>query len=477
MNRLAYLVSIVLVPVFSNAQVKVMEVLEIEDFGTFIIDEVPGIVTKDKYILASGNIADLTKSQVLKLLNEKLEGFPNDEKVEILKKESQIKRIVVHEGGYFNATLVSDRYDRDIAYALLTADEVETLPPTALGNIKEIGTGATVWWTLSPSTDFESSLSLRAFTHDHQENHLVHREQIAADKQDDAAFQNGLLLNCGYVVGIFHNKSGDASHILLTREDLQDHGFDFPHGPDCGPETGDVLDPTLEPEVSEWTTPGATTHEENTATIMTVTQPSDEVLSQYLDQYLDSIAGHDSLTLQAVENMEGHLSEVAEDAENKINMMFVILGGLFGVLAIGIIFLVAKRRNRTEAEPVIPEATKAASTPTEEIKTESNPTPAPTGLQVMDESGVFGGGALDIGMEASIGRSSSNDLTFPDSITQVSRSHAKFVSDQDRLSIIDLGSSNGTFVNDVRLEAHTPVELKTGDVIHLGKSRFSFKVK
>lgn len=50
----------------------------------------------------------------------------------------------------------------------------------------------------------------------------------------------------------------------------------------------------------------------------------------------------------------------------------------------------------------------------------------------------------------------------------VSRRHAQLHVEQGVLWVVDLGSSNGTFVNDVRLTSHVPVQLP-----HDAKLRFA----
>lgn len=53
---------------------------------------------------------------------------------------------------------------------------------------------------------------------------------------------------------------------------------------------------------------------------------------------------------------------------------------------------------------------------------------------------------------------------------KVSRYHAALMIDEPMIVIRDLGSTNGTFLNGVRLEA--PVELKNGDVVTVGGLSF-----
>ncbi|MFC1612017.1 sigma 54-interacting transcriptional regulator, partial [Myxococcota bacterium] len=66
-----------------------------------------------------------------------------------------------------------------------------------------------------------------------------------------------------------------------------------------------------------------------------------------------------------------------------------------------------------------------------------------------------------------VGRAEDADLSVDD--PSVSRRHA-IVRTGERLTIEDLGSSNGTRVRDVRLEAGQPAEISPGDVIDLGSA-------
>lgn len=67
-------------------------------------------------------------------------------------------------------------------------------------------------------------------------------------------------------------------------------------------------------------------------------------------------------------------------------------------------------------------------------------------------------------MQSTIGRSPDNDIPVPD--PEVSRRHAQIMHQSNGYAIVDLGSTNGTFVNDVRVIELTP--LKHGDLIRLG---------
>lgn len=70
-----------------------------------------------------------------------------------------------------------------------------------------------------------------------------------------------------------------------------------------------------------------------------------------------------------------------------------------------------------------------------------------------------------------IGREESNTIAFPDDST-VSRSHAQISSSNGSFTIYDQGSSNGTFVNGVKVAEQV---LSPGDEIQIGSTRLRFE--
>jgi hypothetical protein len=70
-----------------------------------------------------------------------------------------------------------------------------------------------------------------------------------------------------------------------------------------------------------------------------------------------------------------------------------------------------------------------------------------------------------------IGRSSQNDLGL-DGDEFASARHARFEPRRDGVWVEDVGSTNGTYVNGVRLDA--PRRLRAGDVIRIGETDFRF---
>lgn len=81
------------------------------------------------------------------------------------------------------------------------------------------------------------------------------------------------------------------------------------------------------------------------------------------------------------------------------------------------------------------------------------------------------GETIPVGDIVTIGRASGNNVIVEDE--QVSRNHALIRKENDDYLIIDLGSSNGTFVNG--RSATSATQLRNNDVIRVGDSEFLFR--
>jgi pSer/pThr/pTyr-binding forkhead associated (FHA) protein len=68
----------------------------------------------------------------------------------------------------------------------------------------------------------------------------------------------------------------------------------------------------------------------------------------------------------------------------------------------------------------------------------------------------------------SIGRDEKNDVFLPDPFKVISRKHARIINTEGIFQLIDLGSSNFTFLNDERLLPDEEYALKAGDQIKIG---------
>ena len=94
-------------------------------------------------------------------------------------------------------------------------------------------------------------------------------------------------------------------------------------------------------------------------------------------------------------------------------------------------------------------------------------------MVVLESPGVQAGETFFLEGGAVIGRSSESDIEIPD--TSVSHQHASVYQDGKYFKVEDLGSKNGTYLN--QEETTGPVRLKHGDVIKVGKTTFEFMEK
>jgi ribosomal protein L40E len=69
------------------------------------------------------------------------------------------------------------------------------------------------------------------------------------------------------------------------------------------------------------------------------------------------------------------------------------------------------------------------------------------------------------------------DLEFYDPEGYVSRNHARITAQQRRYLVADIGSANGTYVNEERLTPHRPRPLRQGDRIRLGRIVLRFQIR
>ncbi len=87
--------------------------------------------------------------------------------------------------------------------------------------------------------------------------------------------------------------------------------------------------------------------------------------------------------------------------------------------------------------------------------------------QIVMRSGPIPGSSYYLDKpEVTMGRDFANDIPVPDS--EISRRHARFIVKADGVYIEDLGSTNGTFLNGVRLSSLH--RLANGDLITLAES-------
>jgi len=96
-----------------------------------------------------------------------------------------------------------------------------------------------------------------------------------------------------------------------------------------------------------------------------------------------------------------------------------------------------------------------------------------SGPRLIATQGVYAGSIYQLeSAPVTIGREESNTVAFPQDST-VSRRHARITSDGGQFTVHDEGSSNGTFVNGVKVAEKV---LQPGDEIQIGGTRLRFEV-
>lgn len=97
------------------------------------------------------------------------------------------------------------------------------------------------------------------------------------------------------------------------------------------------------------------------------------------------------------------------------------------------------------------------------------------GPQLVGTQGVYAGSAFPVSGESSIpiGRDTTNAVALSQD-SAVSRRHAQIQSGANGFVLVDTGSSNGTYVNGVRIASLKPQPLRAGDEVQIGMTRFQF---
>ncbi len=76
------------------------------------------------------------------------------------------------------------------------------------------------------------------------------------------------------------------------------------------------------------------------------------------------------------------------------------------------------------------------------------------------------------GNSVAIGRDPGSDICIDEET--VSRRHARIEKQEGRTYVVDLGSTNGTYLNDARVQPYVPVALAEGDRLKVGRSIFKY---
>ena len=100
---------------------------------------------------------------------------------------------------------------------------------------------------------------------------------------------------------------------------------------------------------------------------------------------------------------------------------------------------------------------------------------ASAGPRLVGTMGAYAGSIFPLNSTAlDIGRDAGNPIALPGD-TNASRKHATVQFSGGQATVTDNGSSNGTFVNGVRIAAQSPHPLRVGDEVQIGMTRFRFE--
>ncbi len=103
------------------------------------------------------------------------------------------------------------------------------------------------------------------------------------------------------------------------------------------------------------------------------------------------------------------------------------------------------------------------------------PAPIATGPRLVATMGTYAGTIFPLqGPTADIGRDPGNPISLAND-TNTSRRHATLQVANGQVTLTDNGSSNGTYVNGVRIASQTPQPLRSGDEVNIGNTRFRFE--
>lgn len=196
-----------------------------------------------------------------------------------------------------------------------------------------------------------------------------------------------------------------------------------------------------------------------------------------LREELEAARGEQEVARSVVGTLESEVTALEERlakeaALGRMRLIGVAVAVVLVVLIVIILFIVNRRRSRQlaiaheEAEEAQQaavaaraEARESASTFPDYLLSGETGAGRPVSLKIP--------GSLLSGDGAIIGRSPRNSTLLIDDKT-LSREHARLFGEDDALYIEDLGSTNGTRVNDRKLEPGSPIAVSDGDVVELG---------
>ncbi len=181
-----------------------------------------------------------------------------------------------------------------------------------------------------------------------------------------------------------------------------------------------------------------------------------------LMQILSSKTGGEYFRIYQAEEIQGVFDNIDEQLSNPTAAAIAIIIVVFILL-----LLIYKNSHKKSAAAALGES-----------DTRLHPGIRPDAqAELIDVAHVIPQGSISLAIDkesVSIGRDPHNDIVIPEKV--VSNLHATITYKGGQYYLEDNRSTNGTRLNNVRIQQNTKVKLKSGDVIHFAKCEFRFLV-
>lgn len=148
---------------------------------------------------------------------------------------------------------------------------------------------------------------------------------------------------------------------------------------------------------------------------------------------------------------------------NNMRSIVIIAAAAAAIILVVVIMVLVLRKNKKK------------NIPTAHVQME---VPVATaGLQIHAESGAFAGKTFTVNGVMKFGRNVSG-VCFPENTAGVSGEHCQIYHDSisGQYCLVDMNSTYGTYVNNLKINPNVPVQLQSGTTFYLGSQEQMFKV-
>lgn len=198
----------------------------------------------------------------------------------------------------------------------------------------------------------------------------------------------------------------------------------------------------------------------------------------YNDNYKLTISGIEDISMEKNKLSSGVFEltidngrEYVEEKEGLPLWLFIVLGAAFLVVVAVVVVLVISRKKDSEEVIITPPEYRPDESGKVRIKPGGG---SRVGVELSDGRGWQQYFELSIGTSAFVGRSDENDVII-DFDKRVSSQHFALEVDGGMLFVTDLGSTNGTMLNNIAIKPDVRHKLSIGDIIRFGDSKMTIR--